>query len=300
MPTIIRERNESVTRTPTLSKMIAASVLSRQKIKQSTKIALMEWLAQSERLVIARDHYGLRGSRYVDFAGRIGVDRSTAYQLSKLDGFRTEILKRCRDEGRWPGWETCLYWFARDPRKTWHRAPFTASTDEFGTPPEIFARFGSTCTLDVCATQGSSLCAEFYTKKQNGLKQKWHGTVWMNPPFSDIVPWCRKAYEYALAGGTVIALLPCWTDAPWFHEFVCNGEITFLRGKLSYVGRKGYAWFSSMVVVWSPATVRRKATDPLIAKLDNKGHAKGGRYIAAQINAATVKTPKRPHRDDCR
>jgi phage N-6-adenine-methyltransferase len=286
MPTIIRKRNESVTRTPTLSEMIAGSVISRAKIKQSTKIALMEWLAQSQRLVIARDHYGLRGSRYVDFAGRIGVDRSTAYQLAKLHGFRTEILKRCKDEGRWVGWETALYWFARDPRRTWHRAPFSGYSDEYATPPEIFRRFGADCTLDVCATKGKAMCPSFFTKEQDGLKQRWRGTVWMNPPYSDLVNWCRKAYEYALAGGTVIALLPVWSDAGWFHSHVRYGEITFLRGKLSYVGRAGYAWFPSMVVMWSSETVRRKATDPLLARLDNKGLARGGRYIAAQINAA--------------
>jgi hypothetical protein len=42
----------------------------------------------------------------------------------------------------------------------------------------------------------------------------------MNPPYSDLHPWCAKAYEYAKAGGTVIALLPAWTDAPWFNDFV--------------------------------------------------------------------------------
>ena len=100
----------------------------------------------------------------------------------------------------------------------------------------------------------------------------------------ELVP---KGVRYALAGGTVIALLPVWSDAGWFHSHVRYGEITFLRGKLSYVGRAGYAWFPSMVVMWSSETVRRKATDPLLARLDNKGLARGGRYIAAQINAAT-------------
>jgi hypothetical protein len=116
----------------------------------------------------------------------------------------------------------------------------------------------------------------------------------MNPPYSDLVNWCQKAYEYALAGGTVIALLPVWSDTGWFHSHVRYGEITFLRGKLSYVGRAGYAWFPSMVVMWSSETVRRKATDPLLARLDNKGLARGGRYIAAQISGDEVEPP---HRD---
>jgi phage N-6-adenine-methyltransferase len=288
MPTVIPARRVSVTRKPSLSEMIAASLISREKIKQSTQTALLEWFAQSERLTIARDHHGLRGARWIDFAGRLGVDKSSAYQLVKLHAFRTEILKRCRDEGRWPGWETCLYWYARDPRKTWHRAPFTASTDEFGTPPEIFKRFGTGCTLDVCASKGRAMCADYITKAQDGLKRNWYGVVWLNPPYSDIAPWCAKAVQFAREGGTVVALLPVWSDAPWFHELVCYGEITFLRGKLSYVGRKGYAWFSSMVVVWSPPTVRRKAGAPLMARLDKNGVGRGGRYIA-HSGAATTK-----------
>ena len=68
------------------------------------------------------------------------------------------------------------------------------------------------------------MCAKYFTKEQDGLKRRWHGRVWMNPPYSDLYPWCAKAYEYAEAGGTVIALLPAWTDAPWFHDYVSYGR----------------------------------------------------------------------------
>ena len=109
------------------------------------------------------------------------------------------------------------------------------------------------------------MCAQHYTKGQDGLKQRWHGTVWMNPPYSDLHPWCAKAYEHAKTGETVIALLPAWTDAPWFHDFVSYGRITFLRGKLSYVGRPGYAPFPSMIVEWNPRTVKRRRGAPWAA-----------------------------------
>jgi hypothetical protein len=52
---------------------------SAAKIKRTTKKALIEWFAQSERLNIARAHFGLRGERFADFATRIGVDRAFAY-----------------------------------------------------------------------------------------------------------------------------------------------------------------------------------------------------------------------------
>jgi hypothetical protein len=154
----------------------------------------------------------------------------------------------------------------------------------------VYQRFGTKCTLDVCATPGKTMCDAFYTKEQDGLRRKWHGIVWVNPPYSNIGPWCAKAVEYARAGGTTIALLPVWSDAPWFHSHVQYGQITFIRGKLSFVGRLGYAWFPSMIVVWNPKTVRRKAGDPLLAMLDDKGIVRGGRY--ARISAVQTNIPK--------
>jgi len=224
--------------------MIREGRESASKIRRATKEALLEWFAQSERLNIARDHYGLSGARFTDFAGRIGVDRASAYQLVKLWKHRAAILARCGDEGRFPGWETALYWHERPPRRQWYRNPEgNYNNAEYATPPNVFKRFGAACTLDVCATAGKAMCAQHFTKADDGLERQWNGIAWMNPPYGDLRSWCAKAYEYAKSGGTVIALLPAWTDTSWFHDFVCHGRITFIRGKLAYVGRPGYAAF---------------------------------------------------------
>jgi DNA N-6-adenine-methyltransferase (Dam) len=265
---------------PTLAQMIREGQESATKIKRASKEALAEWFAQSERLNVARSHYGLRGARFIDFAGRIGVDSSSAYQLIKLWKHRSAILARCLDEGRYYGWETCLYWYERAPRQLWHKdRDGKYDNDEYATPPSVFRKFGSACTLDVCATTGKAMCLEHFTKAQDGLKLRWHGRVWCNPPYSSLYPWCAKAFKYAKAGGTTIALLPAWTDAPWFHDFVSYGRITFLRGKLSYVGRQGYAPFGSMIVEWNPKTVKRARGAPLDAILDT-GIARSGLYVA--------------------
>jgi hypothetical protein len=78
----------------------------------------------------------------------------------------------------------------------------------------------------------------------------------------------------------VIALLPVWSDAPWFHDFVPFGKITLLRGKLSYIGRSGVAPFASMIVEWNPQTVKRRQDRPLDVVLDT-GVCIGGVYKAA-------------------
>jgi phage N-6-adenine-methyltransferase len=143
--------------------------------------------------------------------------------------------------------------------------------DEYTTPPHVFRRFGSACTLDVCATPDKTMCADYYTKEQDALKQPWHGVVWMNPPYRNLIAWCRKAYEYARSDGSVIALLPAWTDAPWFHDYAAAfGRITFLRGKLSFGGRPGYAPFGSIIVEWTPETVKRQRGEPVHVLLELK------------------------------
>jgi hypothetical protein len=100
MPTRAKPRSDRgsvIQKLPTLAQMIRAGQESAAKIKRATKEALLEWFAQSERLNIARTHYGLKGARFIDFAGRIGIDRASAYQLVKLRKHRAAILARAAD-----------------------------------------------------------------------------------------------------------------------------------------------------------------------------------------------------------
>jgi hypothetical protein len=153
-------------RVATLAQMIRESqAFSKPRLKRLTKAALVEWFAQSERLNIARIHHHLRGPRFIDFAERIGVDQSSAYQLVKLWQYRKPILARCEDEGRYYGWETCLYWHEKPPRG---RHQDRDAKQEYGTPPAIFRRFGTRCTLDVCATVGRALCADSSRRLRTG------------------------------------------------------------------------------------------------------------------------------------
>jgi phage N-6-adenine-methyltransferase len=107
-------------------------------------------------------------------------------------------------------------------------------------------------TLDVAATAQNAKCPRFFTKVENGLVQVWYGNVWLNPPYRNIGPWCRKAWEYARTGkGVVVALLPIWPTASWFREYVIHGHIRLLTTRFSAVGTKTRAPFDFMVVVWT-------------------------------------------------
>jgi phage N-6-adenine-methyltransferase len=273
-------------RVPTLGQMIREAEADQQIIRRATRRALEAWFRQAARLHIAKHQHRLKGSRFLDFARRIGVDdQASAYQFVHLHRYHNQIMSDCKTEeaeakqgGRkyhWPGWETALSWHHTGRNGSRRSMPSSNryDADDFPAPNATFQRFGSRCTLDVAASKDNAKCKQFYTNQQDGLKQRWHGIVWMNPPYRDLAAWCAKAVTYARSGGTVIALLPAWTDAAWFHDFIPMARVTFLRSRLAFTRmgatERGVAPFGSMIVEWSPETVRQSG-DGLNAHLDNR------------------------------
>ena len=131
---------------------------------------------------------------------------------------------------------------------------FSSQTDLWSTPQDFFdeldAEFGF--SLDACALPENAKCEVYYTPEQDGLFQRWYGTVWCNPPYGrEIGKWVAKAASAAKAGATVVMLLPARTDTKWFHEYIYGkAEIRFIKGRLKFGGCKNAAPFPSMVVVF--------------------------------------------------
>lgn len=107
--------------------------------------------------------------------------------------------------------------------------------------------------LDVCATKVNAKCEKYYTKKEDGLSQQWHGNCWMNPPYGrEIGKWMKKALEASKEGALVACLVPARTDTAWWHEYAMKGEIRFIRGRLKFGGSQNSAPFPSAVVIFRP------------------------------------------------
>lgn len=130
----------------------------------------------------------------------------------------------------------------------------SSNTDMWATPQSFFDSLNDEFRfeLDVCAVPENAKCARFFTPDVDGLKQEWLGSCWMNPPYGRVIgAWCKKAYESAVGGATVVGLLPARTDTRWFHEYIYGkAEIRFIRGRLKFGGGKNSAPFPSMVVIW--------------------------------------------------
>lgn len=93
--------------------------------------------------------------------------------------------------------------------------------DDRHTPPRLFtealARWGP-FSVDVAASASNALCARYFTREDDGLRKSWDGErVWCNPPFSDLAPWCAKAWDSS--ADIVVMLLPAnRTEQPWWHR----------------------------------------------------------------------------------
>lgn len=88
--------------------------------------------------------------------------------------------------------------------------------DDNFTPKWIFDALKLTFDLDVaCPPEGPphTPCRAYYTQKDDGLAQPWHGLVWMNPPYSGTTPWAAKFIEH----GNGICLVP-FSKSYWFEK----------------------------------------------------------------------------------
>lgn len=117
--------------------------------------------------------------------------------------------------------------------------------DCWATPPHIvqelekeFGRFH----LDPCCTEKTAKAPKFFTPRQNGLRQKWSGKVFLNPPYSNPGPWLEKACIEIRIGKVplVVALIPASTDTGWFHDFVKDhATIRYIRGRIQFLDENG-------------------------------------------------------------
>lgn len=127
---------------------------------------------------------------------------------------------------------------------------FSSKTDMWETPQNIFDEWDSHYhfTVDVCATKENAKCEKYYTPEMDGLKQKWSGVCWCNPPYGrEIGKWVEKAYN---SNCTVVMLLPARTDTKWFHNYCMKGRIIFIKGRLKFGNAVNSAPFPSMIVIF--------------------------------------------------
>lgn len=107
----------------------------------------------------------------------------------------------------------------------------------------------------------------------DGLRDEWSGRfVYVNPPFSSMTSWLRRADEMWSSGkvGKVVALVPARTDSAYFHDRLAEVcDIGFLRGRMQFARASGRSDkanrvpFSLMVCIWGATSEEIQAFDRL-------------------------------------
>ena len=117
------------------------------------------------------------------------------------------------------------------------------------TPPNFLERivavFGD-IDLDPCGHRDSPVVSRrrfLLEDGDDGLRDNWSGRfVFVNPPFSNLLVWLRRAHQHWSAGNveTVVCLSPVRTDSAWFHEALEGGaEVYLLKGRLRFLKLDG-------------------------------------------------------------
>jgi phage N-6-adenine-methyltransferase len=133
--------------------------------------------------------------------------------------------------------------------------------DDWETPDDLFGAYDELFhfSLDAAANETNHKCPVWFGPggvASDALAIDWRdytaGPVWLNPPYSRGLQakFVMKASEYS-GDITTVCLLPARTDTKLFHDYIWlpTNDVTFLRGRVKFVGAAQGAPFPSMIVV---------------------------------------------------
>lgn len=94
------------------------------------------------------------------------------------------------------------------------------------------------------AAQVTVRAAHYFTAADDGLRQEWHGRVWLNPPYAQplMQNFVGKLVAEFKASRVMRAIMLThnYTDTAWFHQAQATASLLcFTRGRISFVGASG-------------------------------------------------------------
>lgn len=119
--------------------------------------------------------------------------------------------------------------------------------------------FISEFEIDLAADKDNTVAPFYYDEEKNSLIQPWlleddqDGWSFCNPPYSDIAPWVKKAYEESANGAKIAVLIPSSTGSNWWAQWVNNkAYITYLNGRITFVGHSSPYPKDLAVLLYAP------------------------------------------------
>ena len=157
-----------------------------------------------------------------------------------------------------------------------HAVHFSSASDEWATPPELFAKLDKEFDFrwDAAATAENSKCATYCSKEGDALSGSvgswamWSDSraIWLNPPYSRGLQarFIRRAYAETVAspGLIVCCLIPARPDTKVWHDtiFPHASEIRFVEGRVKFVGAESGAPFPSAIVIFGQNSPQKIST----------------------------------------
>lgn len=123
-----------------------------------------------------------------------------------------------------------------------NKVMFSSTHDNWSTPKDVYKALDEEFHFndDPCPLGGDG-----------GLEREWGTVTFVNPPYSKIKDWCKKAYEEWQKGKMVVMLIPSRTDTRYWHDYIMKAaEIRFVKGRLKFGGSKNSAPFPSAIIIF--------------------------------------------------
>lgn len=153
------------------------------------------------------------------------------------------------------------------PQQVMSRGPDT-DADDRALPRDAFRELHKEFkfTIDVAASPENAKLGRFYTRENSGLEASWSDErVYCNPPYSDIAPWCKKAWDETSAELIVLLLPANRTEQSWWQRHIepfrdramsplttrfLSGRQRFLKPGQKKVGPNERPPFGLVLCIW--------------------------------------------------
>jgi phage N-6-adenine-methyltransferase len=146
-------------------------------------------------------------------------------------------------------------------------------TDEWSSPRELVEPLSDTMNgfdLDPCSgAESSPFADDIYTESDDGLAQPWHGSVWVNPPYSAMNEWTEKVVSESKRDAVKTILYLCKGDSStdWWQEAVASAKyVATIDHRLKFGDGDNSAPFASHIFVFG------KVSESVVEELQQFGY----------------------------
>jgi len=125
-----------------------------------------------------------------------------------------------------------------------------SARDHWETPQHFFDLLNDAFCfdIDVAANRDNRKCEEYFgpdhadPERRNALAINWAPfRCWLNPPYSDVTPWLKKAYAESVEGALVVTLVRLDTSTDWWRDWAmkANKIIYLVGGRIQFEPPRG-------------------------------------------------------------